>query len=86
MAQRFSSKHNVLFPDKITIEDSKVTYYKGELIGDKSRVVFKQKVASVFINWNILFFDLVIESKGGQTIVAKAFSKADARGIMDLLT
>jgi hypothetical protein len=50
MAQRFSSKHNVLFPDKITIEDSKVTYYKGELIGDKSRVVFKQKVASVFIN------------------------------------
>jgi hypothetical protein len=85
-AQRISSKQNILFPDKITIEKSKVTYFKGELIGYRSWVIFKSNIASIFIAKNILFSNIVIESKGGQAIVAKGFSKADAREIVDLLT
>jgi hypothetical protein len=86
VAQRISSKKNVLFPDKITIEDSKVIYYKGEIIGYKSMTVFKVNIASVFIDENILFSNVVIESNGGQRIMAKGFSKSDAREIVTLLT
>jgi hypothetical protein len=86
IAQRISSKKNVLFPDKITIEDTKVTYYKGEIIGYRSLVISRMNIASMFIKENILFADVVIESKGGQKMTAKGFTKTDAREIMDLLS
>jgi hypothetical protein len=86
IAQRISRQNNVLFPDKITVEDSKVTYYKGEIIGYKSIVIFEENIASVTINENILFADVVIESRGGQKITAHGFKKADAKEIMNLLT
>jgi hypothetical protein len=86
IAQRISRQHNVLFPDKITIEGSKVAYYKGEIIGYKSIVISAENIASVAINENILFADVVIESKGGRKIMARGFTKTDAREIIDLLT
>lgn len=33
IASRISADHNVLFPDRIDIEDDRVVYYKGALIG-----------------------------------------------------
>ncbi|MDR0602983.1 MAG: hypothetical protein LBG80_01600 [Bacteroidales bacterium] len=86
IAQRISRQNNVLFPDKITVEGPKITYYKGEIIGYKSIVISAGNIASVAINENILFADVVIESKGGQTITARGFTKTDAREIMNLLT
>jgi hypothetical protein len=85
IAQRISSKGNVLFPDKITIEDTKVTYYKGEIIGYKSLVISRMNIASMFIEENVFFADVVIESKGGQKMTAKGFLKSDAREIVNLL-
>jgi hypothetical protein len=85
ITQRVSRQHNVLFPDKITIEGSNITYYKGEIIGYKSIVILRENIASIAINENILFADVVIESKGGQKIAASGFTKTDAREIMNLL-
>jgi hypothetical protein len=86
IAQRISRQDNVLFPDKITIEGSKITYYKGEIIGYKSIVIYGNNIASVAINENILFADVAIESKGGQKITARGFKKSDAKEIIKLLT
>jgi hypothetical protein len=86
ITQRISRQNNVLFPDKITIEDSKVTYYKGEIIGYKSIVISRDNIASVAINENILFADVAIESRGGQKITARGFTKSDAKEIINLLT
>jgi hypothetical protein len=85
IAQRISRQNNVLFPDKITIEGSKITYYKGEIIGYKSIVISKENIASVVISENILFADVAIESRGGQKITARGFMKTDAREIINLL-
>ena len=86
VAQRISSRQNVLFPDKITIDGLKITFYKGEIIGYQSIVIFRYNIASVSINENILFSDIVIASKGGERVVAKGFAKGDAREIIRILT
>jgi hypothetical protein len=56
-----------------------------QLVGYKSLAIFESNIASVSIAENILFSDIVIESKDEQTIVAKGFSKSDAREIINLL-
>jgi len=85
VACRISSKQNVLFPDKISIDRLKITFYKGELIGYKSIVILRRNIASVCINENILFSDIIVSSKGGQQIIAKGFNKPDAYEIVNLL-
>jgi len=85
-ANRISSKRNVLFPDRITINDRNVIYEKGEIIGHKRMIINRENISSVYLNENIFFAEIVIESRGGQKIVANGFSKSDARQIINLLT
>ncbi len=33
IANRISANHNILFPDRIDVEEDRVVYYKGALIG-----------------------------------------------------
>ena len=33
IAHRISADHNVLFPDRIDVDENRVVYYKGALIG-----------------------------------------------------
>ena len=84
-ASRISADHNVLFPDRIDIEEERIVYYKGALIGYQSTVVPRTSISSVRLNSNILFADIIIESSGGRRIEINGLSKRDAREIYELL-
>jgi hypothetical protein len=84
-ASRISSD-NTLFPDRLDIDFQNVTYYKGYVFGYKSTVIALNNIASVSVRTGILFADVVIESTGGNSIVASGFRKSDAREIVELLT
>lgn len=79
------SESNALFPDKIEINADHVAYYKGAIIGYKTSVISRRSIASVRVKNGLLFADIVIESTGGGTIVAKGFTKDDANSIVELL-
>jgi hypothetical protein len=84
-AHRLSSD-NTLFPDRIEIDATNVTYYKGHVFGYQSTVIARSNIASVSVGGGIFFADVIVGSKGGERIVASGFKKADARAIVGLLT
>jgi hypothetical protein len=86
IASRISGNGNAIFPDKLIIEDDKVTYYKGKLIGYDQSVIMRERIGSVSISQHLLFGDIVIESKGSQTIHAEGFTRSDAKRILQLLS
>ena len=86
IASRVSSGGNTLFPDKLVIDASKVIYYKGTIVGYRSIVIKRHKIASVRIGAGLLFADVIIESTGGAPIIAHGFTKSDARHILGLLS
>ena len=47
VASRISGKGNAIFPDKLTIDDDKVTYYKGKIIGYDQSVIMRERIGSV---------------------------------------
>lgn len=79
------SESNALFPDKIEIDAVNVIFYKGALIGYQTMVIARNNIASVRVIKGLLFADIVIESTGGGSIVAKGFAKGDASEILKLL-
>lgn len=85
-AVRISQKDNVVFPDRLTIDNEKVVFYKGKLIGYDTTSIMRESIGGVSISAHILFADIVIETAGGQRIVAEGFSKPDARAIKKLLS
>lgn len=85
-ASHVSCKENALFPDKIIIDDEKVTYYKGKLIGYNESVISLDRVGSVSVDQGLLFADITIESKGSQAITARGFTRSDAKQIIKLLS
>ena len=80
------SESNVLFPDKIEIDAANVTYYKGTLVGYRTMVISRDNIASVRVSKGLLFADIIIESNGGGRIVARGFTRSDARVILGLST
>ena len=80
------SESNTLFPDKIEIDDFNVTYYKGAIIGYQTMVIARNNIASVRISKGLLFADVIIESVGGATVLARGFTRNDAREILRLLS
>ena len=85
-ASRISSGENTLFPDKIEVHRTRVIYYKGTIVGYKSIIIQRHKIASVRIKAGLLFADVIIESTGGSPIVARGFVKSDAKRIVTLLS
>jgi hypothetical protein len=85
-ASRISSNANTLFPDKLEIDATNVTYYKGYVFGYQSMVITRRNIASVSAGAGIFFADVHIESTGGQLITASGFKKNDAKEIVRLLT
>ena len=85
IASRISADHNVLFPDRIDIEEERIVYHKGALIGYQLTVIPRTSISSVRLNSNILFADIIIESSGGRRIEINGLSKRDAREIYELL-
>lgn len=89
MSYQFKASHitsgNVLFPDKLEIDDEKVTFYKAKLIGHESTVIQRSAIGSVSLNAGLLFADIIIETKGGQRTIANGFTRSDAKRIQQLL-
>ena len=88
VASRISGDDNVVFPDRLEINDvtGDVTYYKGTIIGYRQTFIARHNIASVHIGSGLLFADIVIESTGGKEVRANGFRKRDAREIVNLLT
>jgi hypothetical protein len=82
-ACRGSAKDNILFPTELIVDlrAKCITFRKHRIIGYNKRSVKFENVASVSINKNILFTDIIIETKGGGVIVAEGFSIFDANKI-----
>ncbi len=89
MSYQFKASHitsgNMLFPDKLEIDDEKVTFYKAKLIGHESTVIQRSAIGSVSLNVGLFFADIIIETKGGQRTVANGFTRSDAKRIQQLL-
>jgi hypothetical protein len=85
-ASRMSGHRNTIFPDKIEIDENKVTYYKGAIIGYDSTVISRDSVASVSIGSGVIFADVVIETKGGKRVELHGFLKSEAKQIVKLLS
>ncbi len=77
---------NMAFPDKLEIDDEKVTFYKAHLIGYTTTVIQRSGIGSVSIKAGLFFADIIIETKGGQVTVADGFTRSDAKQIQHLLT
>ena len=84
-ASRVSGDGNAVFPDKLIITDEFVIYRKSRVIGYKETKIRLSSVGSVSVRQHLLFADIIIESKGGNVIVAHGFSRGEAREIADLL-
>lgn len=85
-AVRISRSDNIVFPDRLIVDDEKVVFYKGKLIGYDSTTIVRENIGGVSIKADVLFADIVIETTGGQHIVAEGFSKHDAKTIQKLLS
>lgn len=85
VASRWSGDDNAVFPDRLEIESSLITYFKGTIVGYRKSVIPRSSIASAHVRAGLIFADIVIESSGGREIVARGFSKRDARSILDLL-
>lgn len=84
-ASRVSGDGNAVFPDKLIITDEFVIYRKSRVIGYKETKIRLSSVGSVSVRQHLLFADIIIESKGGNVIEVRGFSRGEAREIADLI-
>ena len=59
------SRGNRLFPTQVLITPSSVIHFTPEVVGRREQSIHMAHVASVSIDTNLLFSDVVIESSGG---------------------
>jgi hypothetical protein len=85
VASRWSGDDNAVFPDRLEIERTCVTYFKGTVVGYRKSIIPRERIASVHMRSGLLFANIIIESFGGREIVARGFSKSDARRVVELL-
>ncbi|MDQ3069947.1 MAG: hypothetical protein M3R55_09495 [Acidobacteriota bacterium] len=84
-ASRLSSG-NRIFPTQVQITPQSIMHYTPEWFGRKEHSIHIAHVASVRIDTNLMFSDVVIESSGGtSTVTCHGHSKADAARIKELV-
>lgn len=80
------SRGNRLFPTQVLITPTAVVHYTPELVGRKEHSIHIAHVASVSIDTNLLFSDVVIETSGGTAPVrCHGHRKADAVRMKQLI-
>ena len=67
-ASRFS-RGNLLFPTQVSVTPASIVHYKPELFGGREHSMHIAHVASVLIDRNLFFSDVLIESTGGTSPV-----------------
>lgn len=85
IASRISGNNNLLFPDRINIENNIVTFYKGSLIGYQTCVIPRNQIASVRLLTGIFFADLIIETTGGRRLEVNGLTNSDAEQAESML-
>ena len=73
------SRGNLLLPTQVAVTPTSVVHYKPEVVGGREHSMHIAHVASVMIDRNLVFSDVVIESSGGTGAVrCHGHRKADA--------
>ena len=73
------SRGNLWFPTQVSVTPSSVVHYTPELVGGREQSMHIAHVASVLIDRNLFFSDVLIESSGGASPVrCHGHRKADA--------
>lgn len=84
-ASRFS-RGNFLFPAQVSVTPTSVVYYTPEFVGGREHSMHIAHVASVAIDRNLFFADIVIESSGGTSPVrCYGHRKSEAQEIKRLI-
>ena len=80
------SRGNRLFPTQVLITPSSVVHYTPEVVGRKEHSIHIAHVASVSIDTNLLFSNVMIETSGGATpVVCHGHRKAHAVRMKQLI-
>ena len=73
------SRGNLLFPTQVAVTPASIVHYTPELFGAREQSMHLAHVASVLIDRNLFFSDVLIESSGGASPVrCHGHRKADA--------
>ena len=73
------SRGNLWFPTQVAVTPTSVVHYTPELVGGREHSMHISHVASVLIDRNLIFSDVLIESSGGTSPVScHGHRKADA--------
>ena len=73
------SRGNLLFPTQVAVTQTSIVHYKPEIVGGREQSMHMAHVASVLIDRNLFFADVMIESSGGASPVrCHGHRKADA--------
>ena len=80
------SRGNRLFPTQVLITPTSVVHYTPEVVGRKEHSIHIAHVASVSIDTNLLFSNVIIETSGGATpVMCHGHRKADAVRMKQLI-
>jgi hypothetical protein len=80
------SRGNHLFPTQVSVTPMSIVHYTPELVGGREQSMHLAHVASVLIDRNLFFADVMIESSGGASPVrCHGHSKADAIAMKQLI-
>ena len=80
------SQGNRLFPTQVLITPTSVVHYTPELVGRKEHSIHIAHVASVSIDTNLLFSNVIIETSGGATpVTCHGHRKGDAVRMKQLI-
>lgn len=73
------SRGNLLFPTQVGVTPSSIVHYTPEWMGGREQSIHLAHIASVAIDRNLFFADVMIESSGGASPVrCHGHRKADA--------
>ncbi len=80
------SRGNRIFPTQVVITPTSVTHYTPQLVGKLEESIHMSHVASIKIDTNLMFSDVLIETTGGHNPVrCHGHSKGDAVKIKKLI-
>ncbi|MEN3337930.1 MAG: hypothetical protein V7647_1606 [Acidobacteriota bacterium] len=80
------SRGNLLFPTQVAVTATSVVHYTPEWVGGREQSMHLAHVASVAIDRNLFFADIMIESSGGASpVLCHGHRKADAIEMKSLI-
>jgi hypothetical protein len=80
------SRGNFLFPTQVAVTPTSIVHFTPQLVGGREQSIHMAHVASVLIDRNLFFADVMIESSGGASPVrCHGHRKADAVAMKRLI-